>query len=122
MNGNSHSLPATLIYACSGAADVGAIADQAARRLAKDGIGKMSCLAGVGGRVPALMESAQKAARILAIDGCDQACARSCLELAGFAGFVHLTFTDLGMPKGESAPSPERVGTVVDRARQAIGS
>lgn len=30
-----------LIFACSGAADVGAIADQAARKLTKDGAGKM---------------------------------------------------------------------------------
>ena len=37
-----------LIFACSGAADVGAIADQAARKLTKDGAGKMYCLAGIG--------------------------------------------------------------------------
>ncbi|MBF0245437.1 MAG: zinc-binding protein, partial [Planctomycetes bacterium] len=41
----------TLIFACSGAADVGAVTDLAARRLTKEGAGKMFCLAGIGGKV-----------------------------------------------------------------------
>ena len=40
-----------MIFACSGAADVGAVADQAARKMTRDGTGKMFCLAGIGGRV-----------------------------------------------------------------------
>ena len=36
-----------LIFACSGAADVGAVADQAARKLTKQGVGKMFCAAGL---------------------------------------------------------------------------
>ncbi len=35
-----------LIFPCSGGADVGALADQAARRLTRDGFGTMYCLAG----------------------------------------------------------------------------
>ena len=38
-----------VIYACSGAADVGEIADRTARHLAREGKGKMSCAVGVGG-------------------------------------------------------------------------
>ncbi len=37
-----------LIFACSGAADVGGIADLAARTLHAEGSGKIYCLAGVG--------------------------------------------------------------------------
>ena len=74
MAGCSCSHPTPLVYACSGAADVGAIADQAARRLDREGFGNMSCLAGIGGRVPALMKSARNAPLIFAIDGCPQAC------------------------------------------------
>jgi len=40
-----------LIFACSGAADVGAIADQAARKLSKAGDGKMFYTVGLGGKV-----------------------------------------------------------------------
>ena len=36
-----------LIFACSGAADVGEISDKAARTITQEGIGKMFCLAGI---------------------------------------------------------------------------
>ncbi|MHC5119049.1 MAG: putative zinc-binding protein, partial [Planctomycetota bacterium] len=38
----------TLVFACSGAADVGAVADQAARKMTQEGYGQMFCLAGIG--------------------------------------------------------------------------
>ena len=69
-----------LIFACSGAADVGAIADQAARKLTKEGVGKMFCLAGVGGRVSGIMKTTEVANKILAIDGCDMQCAKKILQ------------------------------------------
>ena len=111
----------TLIFACSGAADVGAIADQAARRLAQKGYGSMFCLAGIGGRVSGIMKSTEAATGILAIDGCPLACAKNCLEQAGFSDFVHLEVSDLGIPKGESPPNEERIDRVVDGARRAVG-
>ncbi len=40
-----------LIFPCSGAADLGAIVDQAGRMLMREGDGKMFCLSGIGGRV-----------------------------------------------------------------------
>ena len=116
----SSSESSTLIFACSGAADVGAIADQAARRLTHEGYGSMFCLAGIGGRVSGIMKSTGAATGILAIDGCPLACAKNCLEQAGFSDFVHLEVSDLGMPKGETPPNDERIDRVVDRARKAI--
>lgn len=98
-----------LIFACSGAADVGAIADQAARKLTKDGAGKMYCLAGVGGRVSGIMATTESAARILAIDGCPVACAKNTLEQAGFKKYEHLQLADLGMEKGKTPPTPEAI-------------
>jgi uncharacterized metal-binding protein len=98
-----------LIFACSGAADVGAIADQAARRLTKDGAGRMFCLAGVGGRVPGIMATTESATRLLAIDGCPLNCVKSCLEQAGFRNYDHLQLADLGMEKGKTPPTPEAV-------------
>ncbi len=56
---------AKLVFPCSGSADVGEIADHAARKLNADGVGKMSCLAGIGGRVSNLMEIARAAQVIL---------------------------------------------------------
>ncbi len=101
-----------LIFACSGAADVGAIADGAARKLTRDGAGKMFCLAGVGGRVPGIMKTTESASGMIAIDGCLLDCAKSCLEQAGFSGFEHVRVTDLGFEKGASAPSEQSFAKV----------
>jgi len=98
-----------LIFACSGAADVGAIADQAARKLTKDGAGKMFCLAGIGGRVSGIMATTESAAKILAIDGCPLNCVKNSLEQAGFKKYEHLQLSDLGMEKGKTPLSPEAI-------------
>lgn len=100
-----------LIFACSGAADVGAIADQAARKLTKDGAGKMFCLAGIGGRVPGIMATTGAAAKILAIDGCPLNCVKNSLEQAGFTGYEHLQLADLGMEKGKTPATLENVAS-----------
>ena len=103
-----------LIFACSGAADVGAITDRAARKLSKDGSGKMFCLAGVGGRVSGIMKTTEKASAVLAIDGCQLDCAKNCLEQAGFTDFEHLRVTDLGMEKGSSPVTEANVAKVAE--------
>jgi uncharacterized metal-binding protein len=104
-----------LIFACSGAADVGAVADQAARKLTRDGHGKMFCLAGIGGRVPGIMKTTEAADRILAIDGCPLNCVKACLEQAGFAKFAHLQLADLGMEKGKTAPAEAPIAVAAAR-------
>ena len=111
-----------LIFACSGAADVGAIADQTARKLTRDGAGKMFCLAGVGGRVSGIMKTTEAAAAVLAIDGCPQDCARKCLQEAGFGDFAHLRVTDLGMEKGKAPVSDESVARVAGKGAELLGS
>ena len=119
-NGNSCCGGTKLIFACSGAADVGEIADRAARQLTKEGVGKMFCLAGIGGRVSGIMETTKTAASILAIDGCPLDCARKTLEEAGFVGFEHLRLSDLGMEKGKTPATPEHVDKVVGRGRMRL--
>ncbi len=99
----------TLIFACSGAADVGAIADQTARLMTRTGQGKMFCLAGIGGRVSGIMKSTEAAARILAVDGCPLNCVRNCLQQAGINNFQHLQLADLGMEKGKSPVTEESI-------------
>ena len=101
-----------LIFACSGAADVGAIADQAARKLTRDGAGKMFCLAGIGGRVSGIMKTTEAASRLLAIDGCPLACVKHCLEEAGFNEFAHLQLAELDMTKGNTPCTDQTVARV----------
>ena len=92
-----------LIFACSGAADVGEIADRAARKMTENGSGRMFCLAGIGGGIRGIIETTEAASRILAIDGCELGCVKSCLQHAGFERFKHLRITDLGLQKGQAA-------------------
>lgn len=109
-----------LIFACSGAADVGAIADQAARALTRDGFGKMYCTAGIGGRISGILATTASAARILAIDGCPLNCAKCSLEQAGFAAFEHLQLVDLGMVKGQTPPTPEAIARASAAAAEKL--
>ena len=110
----------TLVFSCSGAADVGHISDLAARKITREGVGQMFCLAGIGGRVSGIMATTQAAAAILAIDGCPLDCARKTLEEAGFEQFEHLRLADLGMEKGSSPVTDERVDKVVSRAKTRL--
>lgn len=110
----------TLIFACSGAADVGHVADLAARRLMTEGAGRMFCLVGVGGRVKPIMETTAAASRILVIDGCGLDCAKATLREAGFERFDHLRVTDLGLEKGKSPANEANVATAVVEGRSRL--
>lgn len=101
-----------LIFPCSGGSDVGEITDRAARQLTADGVGRMYCLAGVGGRVSGIMASTESAGKILAIDGCPLDCAKNALQQAGFNDFEHLRITELGLQKGQSPVTAENVEKV----------
>lgn len=109
-----------LIFACSGAADVGAIADQAARKLSRDGAGKMFCLAGIGGHIDGIMKTTEAAGKILAIDGCSLNCVKAGLEKAGFSKFVHLQLADLGLEKGKSLANEDNVNKVAARGAELL--
>ncbi|MCK5564895.1 MAG: putative zinc-binding protein [Planctomycetes bacterium] len=109
-----------LIFACSGAADVGAIADQAARKMAKEGVGKMFCLAGIGGRISGIMKTTESAESILAIDGCPLDCVKNSLQQAGFNQFEHLQLADLGLEKCSSQVTEENIGKVAAKGKEMM--
>jgi len=117
-NGTAENLK--LIFACSGASDVGQLTDETARALARDGVGRMFCLAGIGAQVESMLATTRSARRILALDGCAQECARKTLERAGFSGFAHLKLADLGLLKGQSPATPERAAIVAERATAVL--
>jgi uncharacterized metal-binding protein len=109
-----------LVFSCSGAADVGEIADRAARMLSRDGATKMYCLAGVGGHLPGIVKTTKKASSILAIDGCPLNCARRCLEEAGVSGFKHIQFADMGFAKGKSPATDDAVAKAAEAGRKQL--
>ena len=110
-----------LIFACSGAADVGAITDRAARKMTQNGTGRMFCLAGLGGQVEGIVQKTRAATKRLAIDGCTLDCAKKCLEQAGITDFVHVRVTDLGMEKGQTPVTDENATTVAEAAAPLLG-
>ena len=111
-----------VVYACSGCSDVGELADRTARVLSQQGLGEMSCLAGIGGRVKSLMSKAEKAGHIVAIDGCPLNCARHTLEQAGFRTVQHLELNRLGFRKGSSPPTEERLAIAVKAGTELLNT
>ena len=110
----------SLIFPCSGAADVGEISDRAARELSAHGHGKMSCLAGIGGNISGMIASACGADRVLVIDGCAQECAKKTMKDKGIEDFIHLRVIDLGMIKTKSPATPERIEQVVQKGQELL--
>ena len=109
-----------LIFSCSGAADVGEISDLAARKLTRDGAGKMFCLAGVGGHINNILMSTRAAGKILVIDGCPVDCAKKTLEHADFTNFMHIRVTDLGCVKGNSPVTDETVSRIAAQGKNIV--
>lgn len=106
-----------LIFSCSGAADVGHLADSVARKLTKDGVGKMFCLAGIGGNVSGILKTTESAAKILVIDGCPLDCAKKSLEEKGFKNSEFIRITDMGFEKGKTVVNDEAVLKVSNEAK-----
>lgn len=92
-----------LVYACSGCSSAAQLANHLSVRLDRGGDAEMSCIAGVGGGVKALVRTAQRAAEsgrpILAIDGCPLACARACLARVGVTASTELRLHEQGVRK-----------------------
>lgn len=109
----SNNAPATLIYSCSGAADVGEIADRTARSLTRSGAGKMSCVVGVGAGIQPLRNSALSAGRVLAIDGCAVRCVAKAMAEAGVTDYVHVELGAEGFVKGQSPATDANVEKAV---------
>ena len=88
-----------LVYSCSGCSNVAQLANTLAVRLDRAGLAEMSCIAGVGGHVQALVSKARSGRPILAIDGCPLHCASACLAQHGVSADVHVTLSTSGLRK-----------------------
>jgi uncharacterized metal-binding protein len=110
-----------LMFCCSGAADTAEIADLAVRALHKAGEAKMFCLAGIAGKVELIEVNTRGADRLLVVDGCDSDCAKKTMELGGFTGFIHLRVSDLGLEKGKTPVTDERIEMVAAKLRELLG-
>jgi len=90
-----------MILTCSGASNVGQLANQAAVELTREGFGKMFCLAGIGGHLSGFVQSAKDVPQMIAVDGCSQGCAKAVLEHTEIPLRNYLVLTDIGLDKNK---------------------
>jgi uncharacterized metal-binding protein len=118
MNSGYKSLP--LVYACSGCSSAAQLANHVAVRLDRQGAAEMSCIAGVGGDVPALLKVAHSGRSILAIDGCPLVCAKRSLGRHGITPDKHMQLAENGVKKRLHADfDPDEAEQVLAMALQA---
>ncbi len=86
-----------LAYSCSGCSSAAQTTNTIAIALDRRGVAEMSCIAGVGGDVPALVRTATSGRPVVAIDGCKLECARSCLARHGVVPDLHVVLSDHGV-------------------------
>ena len=88
-----------LVYSCSGCSSAAQTANYIALKLDREGDAEMSCIAGVGGNVPHLVNIAKSGRPIIAIDGCPLACTLHCLSERGLSADFHLLLHEHGVKK-----------------------
>lgn len=116
--GCNETKKARLLYACSGAADVGQIADMTARQLRQDGFGAMSCLSGIGAGLQGFLDSASKSDNIV-IDGCPVGCGKKAFALHGLP-CTEFVLTQQGLVKGSTPPTPECAVQMAEAIKKSI--
>ncbi len=88
-----------LVYSCSGSSNVAQLANHVAVRLDRIGIAEMSCIAGVGGDVRALVKKATGGRAVIAIDGCPLTCCEQVLGAKGVKPVRLVRLHELGLKK-----------------------
>lgn len=106
--------PINLIYACSGAANTGNLADQVMRALNRDKVGSSTCLAALGADLSGFIQSANSATKNIVLDGCKVACGKKIFEKNGLP-FYHYVMTDFDVEKGKTPITGELIEAVADR-------
>ena len=110
-----------VLLPCSGGSNCGQIANQVAVKLTEEGVGYIYCLAGLGAHIDGMVESARGAKRIVALDGCQVACARKAIEHAGLTVTDWICVTEEGVAKNHQFKlAPEEIGLIVRRTKESL--
>ena len=106
---------------CSGGSNCGQITNQVAVKLDEEGVGHIYCLAGIGAHVDGMVESARGAKRIVALDGCQVACAKKTIEHAGLDVTDWICVTEEGVEKNHQFKlAPEEINLIIQRTRESL--
>jgi uncharacterized metal-binding protein len=116
-----------IIYSCSGASNVGQLANEVAIEMARAGNGSMGCLVGLSAHVSTMVQNAKAANKVLVIDGCGVGCGRKALEHVGLTNFNSVVITEMGIKKnydlkGDRDKLSELVEQISGRASTIIPS
>lgn len=106
-----------MLLSCSGGSNVGQLSNRAAVELTQEGFGKMFCLAGIGGHISGLVQSAKDVRQIIVIDGCDIGCSKAILKNADVPFKHYVVLTELGIGKNKDFNLKQ---DEVDRVKAAI--
>jgi len=104
-----------MVLSCSGASDLGYIADQVARKLHRNKVRKMNCLTVAATGTEEKIEEFKKC-NILVIDGCTEDCGKKIMVMRGITDYRYLRLTDLGYKKGKTPTSTKTIKAVYDKA------
>lgn len=88
-----------LVYSCSGSSNVAQLANYIAVRLDRLGLAEMSCIAGVGGDVRALVRKATSGQPVVVIDGCPLGCSEAVLAARGITPERTVRLHERGLKK-----------------------
>ena len=109
------------ILPCSGGSNCGQIANQVAVSLDVLGVGHIYCLAGIGAHIDGMVESARGAKRIVALDGCQVACAKKTIEHAGLTVTDWVCVTEEGVAKNHQFKlAPEDIDLIARRTKESL--
>lgn len=110
------------IVACSGASNVGQIANQAAIDLSRAKVGSFFCLAGVGAHIKGMVKSGKEADLVIAIDGCPVQCAAKTLQYAEIEPAIQVIVTELGIQKSHDIAVDKRdCSIVIEKVKEEMG-
>ena len=109
------------ILPCSGGSNCGQIANQVAVSLDVLGVGHIYCLAGIGAHIDGMVESARGAKRIVALDGCQVACAKKTIEHAGLTVTDWICVTEEGISKSHRLlMDEEEIELITQRTKELL--
>lgn len=106
------------VYACSGCADVGEVADSVSRQLREDGFANAtaSCLVGIGAGIESFIKVAKETDEVITIDGCPIGCAKLMMEKIGINPTSYV-LTTMGLQKGNAKPTKELVEEIATKIK-----
>lgn len=114
--------PLPLIYSCSGCSSAAQLANHLAIRMDRSATAEMSCLAGLGGDVKALVRLAKSGRPVVMLDGCPLQCGRHTLARHDVHPQLHWDLSRRGVAKRKHEDfDPADAARLAPELQAAIG-